>query len=503
MCRKKPRDKQEQEQTNVVADAGQAGGTSEEYFTMYHVGAGPNAPFHTTITVNGRPLTMEVDTGAAVSVVSETTFGSIREGVTSLELQPTATRLQTYTGEPIQVKGSTVVKVEHYGQALDLPLIVSAGNGPALLGRDWLVALRLDWKSIFTVGNDLTLPKVLASHQDVFKEGLGELKGVAAKIHVDPSAKPEFRKANKVPFALRKKVEQELERLLLMGVIEPVEFSDWAAPIVPVLKGDGRVRICGDYKVTVNRASKLDKYPIPRIEELFASLAGGKTFSKLDLSHAYLQIPLAAESQEYVTVNTHKGLFKYKRLPFGVASAPSIFQRVMETLLQGIAGVCIYLDDILVTGKSQMEHLHNLAQVLQRLAKAGMRLKEQKCAFMLTSVSYLGHVISAEGLHTEEEKVRAVVDAEEYQSVLPRDGQLLREVPPRSGNNPRSTVLATPSDYFVDVGIEAVKSVPHRQGTAQVRPCPDTFRRPTAACSGLRRVSVWTGGGLVPPNARR
>lgn len=416
MCRKKARDKQEQEQTHVVTESEQASGPSEEY-SMYHVGTGSNNPFHATIIVNGRPLTMEVDTGAAVSIVSETTFSSLQDGTSSLQLQPTTTRLRTYTGEPIHVKGSTVVKVDHFGQSLELPLIVSAGSGPALLGRDWLAALRLDWKTIFTVGNNLTLQKVLDAHKEVFKEGLGELKGVTAKIHVDRDVKPEFRKANKVPFAVREKVERELERLLSLGVIEPIEFSDWAAPIVPVLKGDGRVRICGDYKVTINRAAKIDKYPIPRIEELFASLAGGKTFTKLDLSHAYLQVPLAAESQQYVTVNTHKGLFKYKRLPFGVASAPAIFQRVMETLLQGIAGVCVYLDDILVTGSSEGEHLHNLTQVLQRLANAGMRLKKQKCEFMLSSVSYLGHVISAAGLHTEEAKVRAVVDAPQPKNV--------------------------------------------------------------------------------------
>ena len=105
---------------------------------------------------------------------------------------------------------------------------------------------------------------------------------------------------------------------------------------MPVRKSDGGVQICGDYKITVNRAAKLEKYPIPRIEELFASLSGGKTFSKLDLSHAYLQIPLDEQSQPYVTINMHKGLFRYTRLPFGIASAPSIFQRVMENLLQGI-----------------------------------------------------------------------------------------------------------------------------------------------------------------------
>ena len=165
--------------------------------------------------------------------------------------------------------------------------------------------------------------------------------------------------------------------------------------------------------MTVNRAAKLEKYPIPRIEELFTSLSGGKTFSKLDLSHAYLQIPLDEQSQEYVTINMHKGLFRYTRIPFGIASAPSIFQRVMENLLQGIPRVCVYLDDILVTGAMEQQHLANLAQVLQRLRSAGKRLKQSKCAFLLPSVAYLGHVISAEGLHTAEVKVQAIVDARE------------------------------------------------------------------------------------------
>ena len=147
------------------------------------------------------------------------------------------------------------------------------------------------------------------------------------------------------------------------------------------------------------------------VEELFTALAGGKLFSKLDLSHAYLQIPLDESSRRYVTINTHKGLFEYLRLPFGVASAPSIFQRVMENLLQGIPRVCVYLDDILVTGATSEEHLANLEQVLQRLHSAGMRLKREKCAFLLKSVSYLGHVISEEGLRTADEKVAAIVDA--------------------------------------------------------------------------------------------
>lgn len=125
------------------------------------------------------------------------------------------------------------------------------------------------------------------------------------------------------------------------------------------------MRICGDYKLTVNAVSKTDHYPIPRIEDIFASLSGGKAFTKLDLEHAYQQVPLTEEAQKYTTVNTHKGLFQYLRLPFGIASAPGIFQRIMETTLQDLPHVCVYLDDILVTGPTEKEHLATLGEVLK------------------------------------------------------------------------------------------------------------------------------------------
>ena len=417
MCRKKNRSKAEQTNT-VTEEETQTSGDQDQEYTMFHVRSGPSKPYKAVVKANGNSISMEIDTGASVSVVGEDTFETIRKGESTVELQKTSVRLQTYTGEAITVLGSALVPVEHNGQTLTLPLIVTAGNGPSLLGRDWLAALRLDWKTIFSVGTTLSLQQVLDKHKDVFTDGLRKLRDVEAKIHIDRDERPRFFKARQVPFAVRGKVKEELEHLQSLGVIQPVQFSDWAAPVVPVMKSDGRVRLCGDYKITVNRVAKIDKYPIPRIEELFASLAGGKAFTKLDLSHAYLQIPLDVESRRYVTINTHKGLFEYKRLPFGVASAPSIFQRIMEKcLLQGINGVCVYLDDILITGATETEHLNNLAQVLQRLESAGMRLKKQKCAFLLPSVSYLGHVISAEGLHTEETKVRAIVEAPEPQNV--------------------------------------------------------------------------------------
>ena len=214
-----------------------------------------------------------------------------------------------------------------------------------------------------------------------------------------------------VPYALRAKVEQELERLERLGIIKPVQFSDWAAPIVPIVKGDGSIRICGDYKVTVNRAAKVETYPLPKIDDLLASLGRGKLYTKLDLAHAHMQIELDEASKCYLTINTHKGLYVYNRLPFGVSSAPSIFQRTMEGILRGMANVCIYLDDILMAGKSEEEHLNLLGEVLTRLEAAGVKLKKQKCAFMQHSVEYLGHNISAEGIRPTQEKIRAIVNA--------------------------------------------------------------------------------------------
>ena len=241
------------------------------------------------------------------------------------------------------------------------------------------------------------------------------MKGFAAKIYVDPNAAPRYYPARPVAYAFREMVEQELERLTRDGVLEPVEVSEWAAPIVPVLKQDKRsVRIC---RVTVNPVSKLDRYPIPKMADLFAKLSKGKYFTKLDLSHAYQQIPLDEESKRYVVVNTQKGLFRYTRLPFGVASAPAIFQRVIDNLLQGIEGVVTYLDDILIAGSSEEQHLQMLDEVLGRLEKAGLRVKPKKCEFMRTSVTYLGHRVDESGLHPLTLKMQAIRDAPTPESV--------------------------------------------------------------------------------------
>ena len=171
------------------------------------------------------------------------------------------------------------------------------------------------------------------------------------------------------------------------------------------------MRLCGDYRVTVNNVIESNTYPLPTTEDLFATLAGGKIFSKIDLSSAYLQLELSEASKNLLTVNTHKGLYQYERLPFGVSVAPSQFQCVMDKVLSGMKGVVCFLDDILISSKDEEEHLKVLDDVLSRLDNHGIKANRSKCYFMVSSVTYLGHRIDAEGIHPTQEKVEAILNA--------------------------------------------------------------------------------------------
>ena len=368
-CRQAKRPLQDRRQPVQLVQEDSSESDPELIYVVYQVGGSSEDSVRVDVELDGNPLRMEVDTGARVSVVSEKTYRSLFGNAT---LQHTSPNLCTYSGERLAVLRTKEVMVAYGDQRIKLPLVVVKEDGPSLFGAGWLRKIQLDWKAIFQVRRP-KLQEMLARHEEVFKTELGTLQGYEAKIHVDPEARPRYCKARNVPYALRDKVEKELDRLAQEGIIEPIQFSDWAASIVPVLKSDGEsLRICGDFKVTVNQVSKLDKYPIPKIEDLFAKLAGGKTFTKFDMSQAYQQLLLDEESRKYVVINTHRGLFRYNRLPFGVSSAPGIFQRAMENLLQGIPGVVVYIDDVLVTGKSEEQHLAALEETLKRLREAGL-----------------------------------------------------------------------------------------------------------------------------------
>ena len=383
---------------------------SQEHFGIFHTKSARVSPWTVPVAINKVVMDMEIDTGSAKSIIGRDTYTKLfpRE-----KLQDKAPVLTTYSGKQLPMKGTLEVTVEYNGQHHQLQLLVADVTGqPPILGREWLTQIKLDWTKIFHVSNSKRqLKDVLAKHEAVFQSGLGTMKKFKAKLHLKQNSSPKFVKARPVPFAVRPKVEEELNKLEQDGVLEKVTYSEWGSPIVVVPKKGGKVRICGDYKVTINPCLDVDQYPLPKASDLFATLSGGKIFSKLDLTQAYHQMEVEEESQELLTITTHKGLYRYCRLPFGVSSAPAVFQRTMEQILQGIPGVVVFIDDIELTGETEEEHLHRLDQVLERLEEHGLRLQKSKCDFMKDSVEYLGHIIDKDGLHPLPGKVKAISEA--------------------------------------------------------------------------------------------
>ncbi|KAK9872173.1 hypothetical protein WA026_016226 [Henosepilachna vigintioctopunctata] len=289
--------------------------------------------------------------------------------------------------------------------------VIRQAYGPPLLGRDFFTQFNLNISEL----NSISLNKVqylINKFGTVFDDTLGTFnKGYISIKLKSEKMEPKFFRPRPLPFAMKEKVELELNRLLKLGVIEPVNYSPWGTPIVPVLKKDNSIRICGDFKVTLNPNIEIDQYPLPRINELFVKLQGGVQFSKLDLSSAYQQILLDKDSKKLTTISTHKGLFQYTRAPFGIASIPAKFQKIMDSLLQGLDGVIVFLDDILITGKDKSEHLIHLEQVLNILQNTGLKISKDKCSFFCDEICYLGFVINKFGLHPSENKIEAIAKA--------------------------------------------------------------------------------------------
>ncbi|KFD69447.1 hypothetical protein M514_07922, partial [Trichuris suis] len=305
--------------------------------------------------------------------------------------------------------GSITVSAARDSRSAKLKLLVARGSGPSLLGRNWFAPLGISLVyHLREKDRKGHIAKMKSDFAEVFQEGLGKYKGPTVSLSVLPDVEPKFMKSRPVPFALRAKADAEIRRLVKDGLLEPVADPKWTTPLVCVLKRDGSMRVCADYRATVNPAISNNVYPLLTLDEAFAALAGGKCFTRLDLRNAYLQRPVDEASSNILTVNTPLGLHRVNRLPFGLKSAPAIFQRVMVSLLMDIEGVQVLLDDILISGSSQAEHWTRVYAVLQRLKEAGLRLKSEKCIFEANEVAFLGHKISPEGISPTEDKVQAI-----------------------------------------------------------------------------------------------
>ena len=366
-------------------------------------------PIKLDIIISNKIHKFHLDTGAGISAVPESFYNL---HLNKYQIFANDKILHLYDGKKIMPTGFCKVEIKYSNITKMMKLyIIKKGMCP-ILGRNFisefgLVLGRNDVNMIENAPDKFLVDKFGVLFEDV----LGTFKYGKMHLNLKQGAIPKYIRPRPLPFAMRQKVENELNRLLKMKVIEPINYSAWGTPIVPVLKKDGSIRICGDFKVTINPCLEIDKYPLPRIEELFMQIQGCAIFSKLDLSQAYQQIELDQESQLLCTISTHKGIFKYKRLPYGVASAPAKFQQCMESLLQDVPGTVVFLDDILVGGKNLMEHNERLNLVLSKLENAGFRLSISKCNFHVREVEYLGYKINKAGLKPLKNKVDAIKNA--------------------------------------------------------------------------------------------
>lgn len=369
-----------------------------------------NEPLIIRVQVNGNPLPFELDTGSAVTVVDKNTLLSI---LPEDKILPTTAVFRAYDNGIVKPEGEVNVNVEYKNTSRTLKLYVVSGNKTSLLGRDWIYPLGILPNVINQLSVCTKTPKsvepLIRKYDVLFHESVKPIKDYTYDILLKDNAQPRFRKARTVPFSLQARVEQEIRRLEQEGIIEATTFSTWATPVVPIVKPNGSIRLCADYSRTVNDQMIVPQHPFPGFEEVLNKLKGGQKFSTLDVKTAFLHIPVTQKTSEVLTINTHLGLFRVKRLMFGVSSAPAIWQKYIESVLSGLRGVAVVHDDIIVTGANDEEHLTNLEALLTSLKNKGINLNKEKCKFLQERVKYLGYVIDREGIRKTPEMVESIL----------------------------------------------------------------------------------------------
>lgn len=372
------------------------------------------------LNVNQIVLEMEIDSGAVNTVMTKAEY---LKYFGNLEINSVPFSLFNVSGQTISILGEikVVVRSQQQDYNLKIKIIESDRDQRPLVGRDWLDVLYPKWRDTYAEEShvsfiDKSYQKSLFSEikekfPNILNKNKSSIVGYKAMIKLKDDIKPIFHCPYSVPYRLKEKVSEELDRLVNQGILIPVKYSSWASPIVVVPKPNGDIRLCMDCKVTINKYVDMEHYPLPRSEDIFASLANMKYFCVIDLSGAYQQLDVSPECQEYLTINTQKGLFRFTRLVFGVSSAPSIFQYVMDQILLNLPKVSCFYDDILVGGKTKEECKQNLFNVLKRLNDHNVKINIDKCKLIEDSVTYLGFKLSGDGLSPTKEHVKAIVDA--------------------------------------------------------------------------------------------
>ncbi|XP_053699483.1 uncharacterized protein K02A2.6-like [Sabethes cyaneus] len=377
------------------------------------------------VEIDGRRLQMELDTGAPCGIIGETQLRIIKP---KFSLLSTNRQFSSYTGHRIQCLGRLPVQVSIGSTSRRLNLYVVAGKSDSLFGREWIVhfAKQINLNRMFSADqsvNSLTsteltpdqaahLSQLLDNFDSIFSDIPGKLEGPPAKVHLKPGTSPVFARARDVPLALRDRYAAEIDKKLASGFYEKVDYSEWASPTHIVMKRNGSIRITGNYKPTVNPSMIIDEHPIPKIETIFNKMKGAALFCHLDVTDAYTHLPVDDEFRHVLTLNTSThGLICPSRAVYGAANIPAIWQRRMESILQGLDHVVSFYDDVIVFAKNFDELLLALTATMDRMKQNGLRLNRTKCIFATSSLECLGHRIDRHGLHKSDKHVEAIRDA--------------------------------------------------------------------------------------------
>ena len=255
---------------------------------------------------------------------------------------------------------------------------------------------------------------LMAHYSDILADSPNKL-GLTGILHhsIDTgSATPICQQARRVPLPRRETVHKNniYYRICYLKIlrISPSQ-SPWASPIVIVAKKDGSTRFCVDYR-RLNAVTRKDAYPLPRVDDSLDTLTGSKWFSTLDLRSRYWPVEVAPEHQTKTAFCTQEGLFEFNVIPFGLYNAPATFQRLIDSVLAGLkwSACLVYIDDIIIMGKTFDDHMRNLQAVFERLRQAGLKLHPGKCQFLQQEVYFLGHVVFAHGLLPDPQKTSKV-----------------------------------------------------------------------------------------------
>lgn len=399
----------------------------------------------------GKELKFKLDTGAQVNIIPLREYASLKEECT---IQPTSRRLTGYGGEKLMVKGTCTLTCKYKERDMLLDFYIVDTQAPPVLGLQACLNMDLIKLVLSVAASPLDKETVMQEYGDVFK-GIGLFPG-ECNIHIDPAATPVVCPLRRTPLALRSRLKEELQHMEDTQVITKVtEPTEWVNALVVVEKPrTGKLRICLDPR-ELNKAIKRPHYPLPTLEDITPRLTGARHFSVLDARSGYWTIKLSHESSKLTTFNTPFGRYRFLRLPFGLASAQDEFQRKIDETYEGLHGVAAIVDDILVYGATREEHDRNLHAVLQRSRERGVRLNADKCTIGATEVSYFGHVLSAEGIRPDPNKIAAIREMEapksraELETVLGMVNYLAKFAPSLSEINAPMRHLLKQSNEFV------------------------------------------------------